>query len=239
MDLRLPAPPLDPHPRRRCGCLRCTPASLAAAGPKDRYGATLTGFNDRAFLFGGSRRAPNHVVNELWVFTLEHGWQLVVPNQPSFTLPIARNYHSAALFVRDKLNPAFSALPFKRGVVMFAGADCSGSCVCRDDTWVYDLDANTWLPVDVPTLPATRYHQTLVGFEGVFYAFGGESFKPKYMYHNSVLALQLIALSSSSYWLYAGIAATALAVILLSAAIARKLRRPTRDPSLPTNKRAN
>ena len=198
---------------------------MLRTGPKDRYGATLTGYNDRAYLFGGSRRSPNHVVNELWAFTLEHGWQLVVPNQPTFTLPSARNYHSAALFVRDKLNPAFASLPFKKGVVIFAGADCSGSCVCRDDTWIYDIDANKWLPVEVAALPATRYHQTLVNHEGVFYTFGGESFKPKYMYHNSVLAMYLTAEHTYASWATAGVVSSAALALALIALVVFKMTR--------------
>ena len=108
-------------------------------------------------------------------------------------MPAVRNYHSALLFTADGL-PAHlrTYAPVQRALVVFAGAECKGNCLLKDDTWLYDLDQHTWRQVVTSKAPGTRFHQSLVLFEGLMYTFGGESFVPKYMYHNSVQALSIV-----------------------------------------------
>eukprot|EP00051_Salpingoeca_urceolata_P000100 m.32796 g.32796 ORF g.32796 m.32796 type:complete len:475 (+) comp10158_c0_seq2:46-1470(+) len=177
-------------------------------GPRHGTALTVTGDGQRAYMFGGARVRPLGLYNDLWEVSLEGGWRQLRRTQSRHdalhTLPLSpvpRSYHGAA--ITSVAGIASDVL------VVFAGANCSGSCVCFDDAWalaVSDDDRGAWsAPWQRVTLgtgqqpPSTRYHPTLVSIEperGVLYAFGGESYRPVYMYHNAMLRLTLTAVPS-------------------------------------------
>ena len=92
----------------------------------------------------------------------------------------------------------------KSRFVMFSGANCTGRCLCHNDTWVFDPEERTWTEVATTNTPSTRYHATMVALDGVLYVFGGESYNPIYMYHNSVLRLDIQSISPD-YQSWAGV----------------------------------
>jgi hypothetical protein len=47
---------------------------------------------------------------------------------------------------------------------------------------------------------STRYHHSLVALDQKVLTFGGESYNPVYMYHNSVSSLAIDATSTPSRW---------------------------------------
>jgi hypothetical protein len=180
---------------------------VAEEGPGDRYGATLVVQNNVAYLFGGVARKTMTLLNELWRYDADEGWTQVSYSQPTATLPLARNYHSMVAYT----NPSAKGGVGANALYLFAGANCTGTCACKNDMWLFDLDSHVWYPIHVPDEPATRYHQTLVPHKDTFYAFGGESYKPVYMYHNSVIAFKITSTqtqgrasltNSASVWIF-------------------------------------
>ena len=153
--------------------------------PSERFGACMVGLGDKVYMFGGMSRVTHSILSDFWVFTLGQGWKQIMPKQEPATLPTARNYHGMTT-VRYSLDGTLRTY-----IAIFAGANCTGSCFCKSDAWLYDLESGLWFPVAVPEEPATRYHHSLVEHRGRLYAFGGESYKPVYKYHNSVIELTL------------------------------------------------
>ena len=174
--------------------------------PAERFGACMAGLGDRVYMYGGMSRVTHSILSDFWVFTLGQGWEQIVPKQESATLPTARNYHGMAA-VRYSLD---GSAP-RTYMAIFAGANCTGSCFCKSDTWLYDIESGLWFPVAVPEEPATRYHHSLVEHGGRLYAFGGESYKPVYKYHNGVIQLTLGSPSAG------GGSVTVWAILLISA----------------------
>eukprot|EP00042_Codosiga_hollandica_P032346 m.205897 g.205897 ORF g.205897 m.205897 type:complete len:454 (+) comp53880_c0_seq8:47-1408(+) len=176
-------------------------------GPGDRYGASLDALHDTAYLFAGVSRVDGRLHNEMFTFTYQNGWSKVEYNQDPATVPTPRNYHSTALFVDEsKSTKELGAT----GIVLFAGANCTGSCICKNDVWMFDLSSEIWYPIAMYDDLSTRYHQTLVHYHGKFYTFGGESYSPTYMYHNSVTALKIQKATGSGIFLWEPVACAAL-----------------------------
>lgn len=93
-----------------------------------------------------------------------------------------RSYHSVAWYGNGGDN-----------IVLFGGANCTGRCHLYADTWIFNVVTATWTEVACQNVPATRYHQTLIRNPTTqqLLTFGGESYQPRYMYHNAVEQLQL------------------------------------------------
>lgn len=172
-----------------------------------RHGAVAVGHADAVYLHGGSTVAPVHIFDDLWVFQRATGWTQLFPATPH---PRGRSYHAAALLTGPR--PA---------MVVFGGANCTGSCQCFNDMWLLELQPTpAWQRVSITTDIDTRYHHSLTISKGVARTFGGESYVPRYMYHNSVAA---IALEPSGLGLGAvlGLVGLSLAALL---ALARFIR---------------
>ncbi len=181
--------------------------------PGERYGAMAVAHGNAMYLHGGGRGFPLHLYDDVWRFDLQSGWQHI----PMLSGPTARYYHGLAIVD----SPPHSSPT----MVLFGGANCSGACVCHGDTWTLDLAAvekavadagekhvlnkrkKAHHPVHIAELPSfqwtristelsTRYHHTLVAYGNTVYTFGGESYSPLYMYHNSVTALTLAGASA-------------------------------------------
>lgn len=146
-----------------------------------------------ALLFGGGRVQPMNLFNDLWMFSASRlQWEQLVPSrlvlestplgrQPQ---PMARNYLSGA-YLNDF--PGLGAL-----LLIHGGANCTGRCRCMQDTWVYSFRDGDWMYVPSFNEPDTRYHQSMALMsDNSLYMFGGESYQPVYMYHNSVERLRL------------------------------------------------
>jgi hypothetical protein len=100
----------------------------------------------------------------------------------------------ASLLFASSLDWAAASGP---ALILFAGANCRGRCICFNDVAVFPLapafgkEEQRWHTLDVPgTQPITRYKQSAVLLGSTLYTFGGESYQP-YMYHNSIETLQL------------------------------------------------
>jgi hypothetical protein len=146
--------------------------------PGVRHGAVAVGYGDSLYLHGGSTLAPVILYGDLWRFRRADGW---VRLETGPIQPIARSYHAGALLVKE--SGAF--------MVMFGGANCTGSCLCRNDLWMLDLHTHEWQAVQTISDIDTRYHHSLVVHGDAAYTFGGESYVPRYMYHNSVVSVRL------------------------------------------------
>jgi hypothetical protein len=78
------------------------------SGPADRYGATLTGHGQRAYLFGGARREPHRVLNELWEFDLTKGWTKMPVNQPLYVcICIYHDIMEAQIYLTSIIDTSF------------------------------------------------------------------------------------------------------------------------------------
>ena len=170
--------------------------------PGARYGHRLISYGSRAFLIGGAVEpgAKGHRIhNSVWELRVLHDsrvkWTEMFPStEKEGIAPAARNYYGADLYVDESLGPL---------IILFGGANCKGSCICYGDTWGYHLERHEWFRVQAPEL-ATRFHQTLVRLGSHLYTFGGESFNPRYMYHNAVEELSLQG-DSSIVTIYGGL----------------------------------
>jgi len=91
---------------------------------------------DQVLLFGG---LSTNFSDETWVYDLsESTWTQKNPSSK----PIARRTHAMAYIGGDH-------------VLMFGGDE--GSYVFRNDTWVYDLSANTWTEQSPAAKPSIRW----------------------------------------------------------------------------------
>ena len=105
--------------------------------------ATLGG--DQVLLFGGWNGSFD---GETWVYDLSaNTWT----NQAPITGPSPRGGHAMAYLGGDQ-------------VLLFGGED--GSSSFRDDTWVYDLSANTWTNQAPATSPSARRYHTMASLGG-------------------------------------------------------------------------
>lgn len=166
-------------------------------GKRHGHGATASPDNTGFYIFGGycfeddlnEYQTKVGPLDDLWYFDLDTKiWTILESSHPSG----GRTYGSLAVF-----SPSIQ--PNSHHLMLFAGANCRGSCKCFGDTWTYSLETHTWEMVAVDKEPITRYKQSLVLYKSAIYTFGGESYQP-YMYHNSVtkLAWGLEATSSKS-----------------------------------------
>eukprot|EP00047_Mylnosiga_fluctuans_P015252 m.44695 g.44695 ORF g.44695 m.44695 type:complete len:393 (-) comp5838_c0_seq2:1413-2591(-) len=182
-------------------------------GPGTRHGAVAVAFGDSVFLHGGGTVNPVVLFDDLWRFRVGSGWAKMraSPVQPS-----GRNYHAASLLVRDT--------PM---MVMFGGANCTGACICFNDLWTLNLVTMQWTQVHTLSDIPTRYHHSLVVHHEDAYTFGGESYTPRYMYHNSVTS---ITVANQSHWIaffVLFVATMILASMLWCAWTSRRGRRKT------------
>jgi len=103
---------------------------------------------DQVLLFGGVDESPNVYNGETWVYDLSaNTWT----NQAPITGPSPRGGHAMAYLGGDQ-------------VLLFGGED--GSSSFRDDTWVYDLSANTWTNQAPATSPSARRYHTMASLGG-------------------------------------------------------------------------
>ena len=109
-------------------------------------------------------------------------------------------------------------------MVVFGGANCTGSCVCLADVWVLDLARAAWHQVATGADVDPRYHHTLVAAGARVATFGGESYQPRYMYHNSVAAITARELPAAVWLHVAGLAAAVAAIMALGVALGRRAR---------------
>lgn len=125
--------------------------------------------------------------NDVWQFELGRGWKQLAAfkgaTQPGpHAQPNARSYHAAA----------WLGMP-GQDILLFAGANCTGRCDLFSDTWVFSVHTQKWAKVPCTGEPSTRYHHTLVQDPATMamLSFGGESYRPRYMYHNAVIQLEV------------------------------------------------
>eukprot|EP00040_Diaphanoeca_grandis_P030736 m.182396 g.182396 ORF g.182396 m.182396 type:complete len:443 (-) comp32113_c0_seq1:16-1344(-) len=167
---------------------------LSAMSPGKRHGISVaTDEVDGGFyLFGGfafkdditeeQSYLKSGPLQDLWHFTVKtREWKLIQETHPTG----ARTYASAALIN----SPLASAHNIKDPVLLiFAGANCAGSCNCFGDTWLFSIHEQKWSRLEVNEEPITRYKQGAIIYQSALYTFGGESYKP-YMYHNGISKL--------------------------------------------------
>lgn len=120
---------------------------------------------------------PVTLFDDVWRFRTDEGWERL---SVSGSHPSARSYHAAAAILRESA-----------GMIMFGGANCTGACICYHDLWVFDLEKHHWRLVNTMGDIDSRYHHTLTVHDGIAYTFGGESYSPRYMYHNSVSSIDV------------------------------------------------
>lgn len=164
---------------------RIVPADGPAPGKRHGQGAVEDPAGDGFYLFGGySFKEDVHAehqpktgpLDDLWHFGLtDNRWTKLEDSHPAG----GRTYPSMML-----VNLPTPGTPDPT-LLLFAGANCQGSCTCFGDTWSYSLLDKAWKVVPVKEEPITRYKQSTVLYNSAIYTFGGESYKP-YMYHNSV-----------------------------------------------------
>ena len=182
--------------------------------PGVRHGAAAVSYHKSLYVHGGSTVAPVNLFDDLWRFIPAEGWTLLHPGSRLIGAqgigglgqellgirremgqwPRARSYHASALLP--------GTVP---RMILFGGANCTGSCICFNDVWAWTLEnaaeSEGWEQLQPALDLDTRYHHSLVAHEGSVYTFGGESYVPHYMYHNSVAALQLEHNRSLVLWL--------------------------------------
>ncbi len=145
--------------------------------------------------------------DDLWRF--DGSWTRIDTPLPR---PSARSYHAAARLAGGL-------------IVVFGGANCTGSCVCHADAWLLDTAAGAagaWTEVAIVGGVDPRYHHSLVARRGRAVTFGGESYKPRYMYHNSVASL-VVGTPGTGWW---GIALAGLAVAMLGWVVTLRRSQP-------------
>jgi hypothetical protein len=98
--------------------------------------------NNKTVLFGGYWVSP-----ETWLYDARDNlWTRQYPQQS----PPRLYGHS---MVYDSTNGK---------IVLFGGRTYSGGWKLKNDTWVYDLNENTWTKMSPPVSPAVRYFQDMV-----------------------------------------------------------------------------
>lgn len=125
--------------------------------PSDRYSSPMASIQrtDKVLLFGGY--SGSSVDNETWVYDLSNNtW---VKKSPA-TIPEAREYHALASIHDDDK------------VVLFSGYNGTGYI---NDTWVYDLSADTWTKKSPSTAPSGRKGHEMANVYGTdkIILFGG------------------------------------------------------------------
>lgn len=188
--------------------------------PGKRHGhAAVADSSDSGFyVFGGFRFADDTVseidesgpLSDLWHVDIITGtWTHLLVAHPKE----GRTYASLVLH--------------NNFLILFAGANCHGSCVCYGDLWEYPVDGSTaaaWKERRVLREPTTRYKQTAVLHNDHLYTFGGESYKP-YMYHNSVSRIFLgDAPTESTTAAMAKLAVAGLGIAAVAFAVVNHLR---------------
>ncbi len=122
------------------------------------YGMAYIG-DDKVLLFGGSIGTGSVYLNDTWVYDLSaNAWE--IKNPVGGTKPTTR-YNIGMAYIGDNK------------VFLFGGRDSSSADL--DDTWVYDLSANTWAEKTISgDEPLVRFEHRLVylGGDQVF-LFGG------------------------------------------------------------------
>jgi len=125
--------------------------------PSDRYSSAMASIHgtDKVLLFGGY--SGGSVDNETWVYDLSNNtWTKKSPT----LIPEAREYHAlASIYDDDK-------------VILFSGYNGTGYI---NDTWVYDLSADTWTKKSPSTAPSGRKGHEMANVYGIdkIVLFGG------------------------------------------------------------------
>lgn len=161
-------------------------------GPGVRYAVSYAGTATHLYIFGGARSGGSPF-DDLWAFELAKGlWSSVSPEPKERAKQVVLKQWPPGRSYGSLLSAQNSDGRSYLG--MFGGANCSRGCSCKGDTWLYDPATPEGKPkfelVRVDAEPITRYRQSTVEYQGRFYIFGGESYKP-YMYHNSISELTM------------------------------------------------
>jgi N-acetylneuraminic acid mutarotase len=127
------------------------------AKPSARYAHVMAYLGgDQALLLGGT--SGSGWIDETWVYDLsDNAW---TNKSPAASTPPGRLFPAVAYIGEDK-------------ALLFGGENASGDD-CLDDTWVYDLSANTWTNPNPGVKPPKRYlhAMTYIGDDQVL-LFGG------------------------------------------------------------------
>ncbi|HEY5539574.1 MAG TPA: kelch repeat-containing protein [Thermoplasmata archaeon] len=109
---------------------------ISAAAPSPRHGHSMAyeEESDRVILFSGDSNVRN---DETWAYNLgTNEWESLSPP----IRPLGRVLHSMAYDIESDR------------VVLFGG-EWPFQGTPNDETWAYDYDANTWIPLTRPTAP--------------------------------------------------------------------------------------
>jgi len=132
-----------------------------ATPPSVRFNAAIAGTGDGRVLMFGGRGSDGARLSDTWLLDPEAGeWtELSPPVSPS-----ARDSHSMATAGAG-------------AVLLFGGNFTNGPMPTPlDDTWVFDLAAETWTELLPPEAPPSRYQHALVPVgDGMVMAFGGRA----------------------------------------------------------------
>eukprot|EP00056_Hartaetosiga_gracilis_P012313 m.195892 g.195892 ORF g.195892 m.195892 type:complete len:440 (-) comp13671_c2_seq21:10-1329(-) len=163
-----------------------------------RFGAAMTqSASDptRAYLFGGAEMKSKQIFNDTWQFTVRDGWSLKHSGKPQKDQSNRNTHHRSSPLGRNYLTIVAVANKKRFGddIVVFGGSNCTGSCYLFNDLWVLDTNTNKWTEYKFTNDVYPRYHHSVVVDQEtrLLYSFGGETYKPTYMYHNSVMCLEL------------------------------------------------
>ncbi|MFV2014456.1 MAG: kelch repeat-containing protein [Candidatus Heimdallarchaeota archaeon] len=126
--------------------------------PRAYYGVDYSTRNNTLVMFGGSASifSGSDIFNETWAYTSTAGWtNLTTSNQPEGRV--------ASSLVYDEINDKF---------ILFGGSNSSG---LLNDTWIYDLNTNTWAEMFPVSVPSARADQTMFydRYHGQVILFGG------------------------------------------------------------------
>jgi len=125
-------------------------------GPQPRLGHRMVGVSDRnaIFMFGGRRLNDNALTAEAYEYT-GAAWNTITATGPSARQDFAMTYD-----------------PVAHKVVVFGGTDSVGR---MNDTWEYDVTAQTWAQFTPANSPSARAAATMAYFPdvGAIFLFGG------------------------------------------------------------------
>lgn len=133
--------------------------TFASPAARRRHAMAYDEGSNRVVLFGGDVGGPGDPTpdSETWVFDEGNGtWvELTPPGSPS-----PRYWHSMGYD------------PQSRKMLLFGGRTPTG---LSEETWEFDLPANTWVRLDTPTSPSPRsaHGMSYHAGERVFVLFGG------------------------------------------------------------------
>ncbi len=99
--------------------------------------------NDKVILFGGT--TGTDYLNDVWEFnTSTYSWTELMANNPSPTnQPEVRSGHSMVYIGNDK-------------ILSFGGSNWVTDIIYFDDTWIYDINANSWTEITGTPHPIDR-----------------------------------------------------------------------------------